>query len=352
MTDYSASDLPHAEITGHALVQDLLPLYLEGEVSPETYALITDHLKRCERCSGFLAGTQSARAQILREQEALRNAQARGPTVAQVQQPIADSAGRSLWTTLMILSWLMGLAITFFGVAGRGAPGILIVPAVRLIGSPAAYLVIGPALVLTGLGGLQAVGQAGRLAWRILSLLTGLQGAWLILSITDPYTLIRFGAVPGLVGLVFLLVAAWGLWAPPSLAAQQQAPPKGPRLAISAAAWGLLGAAGLIVVVLIGLSLMLAPGPQAVAPRLVGIQLVMAGSAGLLELNQQRGWIAQWAVPRTKRRLLGLVVCAGGLVWSAVVLNAWGIWSPAFLAALATGAGLVLVGAWWFQRNK
>lgn len=51
-----------------ALVQDLLPLYLDGEVSAASRDQITDHLGRCERCAGFLAGAQSVRVQLRRDQ--------------------------------------------------------------------------------------------------------------------------------------------------------------------------------------------------------------------------------------------------------------------------------------------
>lgn len=46
------------------LVQDLLPLYLEGEVSTGSRDMIVDHLGRCERCAGYLAGAQSVRSQL------------------------------------------------------------------------------------------------------------------------------------------------------------------------------------------------------------------------------------------------------------------------------------------------
>jgi anti-sigma factor RsiW len=56
-----------AEETGAcALVQDLLPLYLEGEVSPVSREQISQHLASCERCAGFLAGAQSVRGQLRR----------------------------------------------------------------------------------------------------------------------------------------------------------------------------------------------------------------------------------------------------------------------------------------------
>jgi predicted anti-sigma-YlaC factor YlaD len=52
-----------------ALVQDLLPLYIEGEVSTGSRDLIVEHLARCERCAGFLAGAQSVRVQFQRQQQ-------------------------------------------------------------------------------------------------------------------------------------------------------------------------------------------------------------------------------------------------------------------------------------------
>jgi hypothetical protein len=52
-----------------ALVQDLLPLYLEGEVSAVSREQISQHLAGCERCAGFLAGAQSVRAQLRRHDQ-------------------------------------------------------------------------------------------------------------------------------------------------------------------------------------------------------------------------------------------------------------------------------------------
>lgn len=50
-----------------ALVQDLLPLYLEGEVNPGSRDTIVNHLAHCDRCAGFLAGAQSVRVQMRRD---------------------------------------------------------------------------------------------------------------------------------------------------------------------------------------------------------------------------------------------------------------------------------------------
>ncbi len=56
-----------------ALIEDLLPLYVEGEVSPGARDLIAEHLATCEHCAGFLAGAQSVRAQLRHDQQARRS---------------------------------------------------------------------------------------------------------------------------------------------------------------------------------------------------------------------------------------------------------------------------------------
>ena len=50
-----------------ALVQDLLPLYLDDEVNPRSRAMIVAHLNECAHCAGFLAGARSTREQLGRE---------------------------------------------------------------------------------------------------------------------------------------------------------------------------------------------------------------------------------------------------------------------------------------------
>jgi hypothetical protein len=53
-----------------ALVEDLLPLYIDGEVSPATHDMMVEHLAQCEHCAGYLAGAQSVRGQLRRDQSA------------------------------------------------------------------------------------------------------------------------------------------------------------------------------------------------------------------------------------------------------------------------------------------
>jgi predicted anti-sigma-YlaC factor YlaD len=59
--------LVQQQLGGCALIQDLLPLYIEGEVTPASRDLIAEHLMDCERCTGFLAGARSSREQLHRE---------------------------------------------------------------------------------------------------------------------------------------------------------------------------------------------------------------------------------------------------------------------------------------------
>jgi predicted anti-sigma-YlaC factor YlaD len=69
MTAYESttSRLIQQELGACALVQDLLPLYIESEVSPASRDLIAEHLSQCERCAGFLAGARSVRDQLRRD---------------------------------------------------------------------------------------------------------------------------------------------------------------------------------------------------------------------------------------------------------------------------------------------
>ncbi len=50
-----------------ALIQDTLPFYIEGDLSPESRAFIDAHLETCDRCGSFLAGAQSIRGHFRRE---------------------------------------------------------------------------------------------------------------------------------------------------------------------------------------------------------------------------------------------------------------------------------------------
>jgi hypothetical protein len=69
MTAYESTTarLLQQELGACVLIQDLLPLYIEGEVSSGSRDMIVEHVTRCERCASYLAGTQNALTQLRRE---------------------------------------------------------------------------------------------------------------------------------------------------------------------------------------------------------------------------------------------------------------------------------------------
>ncbi|NTV64436.1 MAG: zf-HC2 domain-containing protein [Oscillochloris sp.] len=115
------------------LVQDLLPLYLEGEVSPSSRDLIVDHLGHCERCAGYLAGAQSVRGQLRRDL-----AQRAEAAVAAAPERRALSRGRRLLIGLMslVLCTVGGFASIGLGAGISGdAPGAAAIGLVFGIGA-------------------------------------------------------------------------------------------------------------------------------------------------------------------------------------------------------------------------
>lgn len=93
------------------LIEDLLPLYVEGEVNSATQSLVADHLAQCAHCAGFLAGARSVRSQLRPEAQP-----------APVQRPRSSGALSmqfilflSIVSTLLIVVWGMMYAYDAFG---------------------------------------------------------------------------------------------------------------------------------------------------------------------------------------------------------------------------------------------
>lgn len=101
------------------LIQDLLPLYLDNEVSEGSRAMIAEHLSRCERCAGFLAGARSMRMQ-LRGEGSLR--QERAVHDVATRQAVALGRRRLMWLTLGGLTAIvaMGILMVVFGLFWSG----------------------------------------------------------------------------------------------------------------------------------------------------------------------------------------------------------------------------------------
>ncbi len=134
MTTYESvtTRLAQQELGDCALIQDLLPLYAEGEVSPASRELIGEHVARCERCAGYLAGTQHRLAQLGRERAAHSATLARDTPNRR-----ALAGGQRLVTAIALLTtYATGLAASLLiwrsFEQGDGLPGLLLGSALGL----------------------------------------------------------------------------------------------------------------------------------------------------------------------------------------------------------------------------
>lgn len=106
--------LAQQEFGACVLIQDLLPLYLDNEVSEGSRAMIAEHLSRCERCAGFLAGARSMRSQ-LRGEGSLRHHHAVHDTAT--RQAVAMGRRRLAWLSVggFAAVVVMGFLVLMFG---------------------------------------------------------------------------------------------------------------------------------------------------------------------------------------------------------------------------------------------
>ena len=193
MTAYESNThrLTQQELGACALIEDLLPLYLEGEVSPGSRDLIVEHLARCERCAGFLAGAQSVRAQLRRDQRF----QAAAAAPAAAAGPIASG---------IIQRHPVLAFISMLGACGLSAIGA----AIFAMGETESVM-MGSILLLLGFGILALLGRsAGR--WTIVRFLAlmaafGLGCVAAIFIAHGPAGIAAMGAVMGLLSL-------FGIW--------------------------------------------------------------------------------------------------------------------------------------------
>ena len=123
--DTSKRQLTEWEAALCPLVQDLLPLYIEGEVSPDSTRRIEAHLNSCDLCSAFLAGARSVQTQLGREKmgldQVLRHDHGAQQTMAVGQRfayrvtifisIIALIAGTALWASMNQNMRFFGLVV-------------------------------------------------------------------------------------------------------------------------------------------------------------------------------------------------------------------------------------------------
>jgi predicted anti-sigma-YlaC factor YlaD len=187
--------LAREELGACALIEDLLPLYLEGEVSPGSRDTIVAHLGRCERCAGYLAGAQSIRTQ-LRTQE-------RGRSEAVAAQPREQQA--ALWG-----SWLLR-AFLLLAACGTGLVGSLGFW-VGVNQGGAVATVLGMIMVVLSFGALAALANPrGLLGFaRLAALATGCG----VVGIGSSFVVVAGapGPLPALVGVALWAVGLLMVW--------------------------------------------------------------------------------------------------------------------------------------------
>ena len=197
MTAYESttSRLLQHELGACVLIQDLLPLYVEGEVSPASRDLIVEHVARCERCAGYLAGTQNALIQLRRDRTShittLERDTPNRQTLASGQRVVAGIAvlttyggglvaSMLLWHSLWSgsgnpLELLLGLTLGFASLIAllalaRSRSPLTLQRVLALLGSCGLTLFSSLALVGGGHGGELTLGL---LLWAL-----GLAGVW------------------------------------------------------------------------------------------------------------------------------------------------------------------------------
>lgn len=314
------------EIAGCTLVQDLIPLYLDGEVSPESHVLIGNHIQECPRCSGYLAGARSMRTQILHDQQAVRIASSAGPTVAQVRQPITSNLGLRLWQTLMLLTYGGGLMLAAVGF-GEEAP---------------AAVFIGGIFAILALTGLIKAGSLHTRFWRVLMLLTGVAGLLVTtVAVSDGGPGTEGIAIYGL-GLIGL--AAWGRWLgkPQPSSGPTQPLRTGPNTAVLTAVLSVLGALICAGVVALSLAMLLLPGEPEL--RFVGLGLLLGGGGGLLTINQRRGWLPALATGLTMQQMVGYALILGGLLLITFLVQGLMAEMMSVLLVMGVGGGIAMLG--------
>lgn len=331
--------MPHAEISGCALVQDLIPLYLDGEVTPESHVLMADHLQRCERCSGYLAGARAVRSQILNEQQKIRAVTTQAPTAEQARQPVVRSLGRVLWQSFLWLLYAVGLFGIFIAFADS-QPEALLVGGIMLVGA---------------LTGLLLSGSLFTASWRVLMWATSGIGALLgsaALADGGPN-----GGAVFVYSIGLIMFGLWGVWLhrtqqPAShhtSATPTQSLHKGAYRAMLTAAVMVLGSGACLMAGLAGLVLLISE-PQ-VEVKLIGTTIMGMSAVGLLTLTQRLGWHPQWLKQQGLRQTFGLLLLAIGTLWSSFVVQHALSGAIPVLVLLAVGAGAIFIGYRLLQQN-
>ncbi|HYF65743.1 MAG TPA: zf-HC2 domain-containing protein [Herpetosiphonaceae bacterium] len=282
MTAYESNTkrLTQQELGACALIEDLLPLYLEGEVSPGSRDLIVEHLARCERCAGFLAGAQSVRSQLRRDQQRFHSVAAATHGAVPAAPITGGIIHKHPIMALMVMLGACGLSsigASMFAVIDHG-------PDPQMLGS---------LLMLFGFGGLVLLGRSsGRwTAVRFLALMTAF-GLGCVAAIFIAHAPAGLAVVGGVMGLLALF-GIWQVLVNGTRGAAQAAPAAD---GADAAAQGAPAASGLSF--------------KITQPMVMAGGLVLAGLASMVLLAQDISISLQSPVVAL------LVVVGGLLLWN------------------------------------
>ncbi len=329
--------LPHAEIVGCVLVQDLIPLYLDGEVSPESHVLIAEHVAHCERCSGYLAGARTVRSQILHEQQKIRAARVGSQTVEQVRQPVARSFGAVLWQSLMGLLYLGALLVMFVGFS-EGAVDALLVSGMMLAGAVTGSLL---------------AGSTSTKSWRALMVLS--IGAGALLGVVSLADMTQNAEVFAFYSLGVVMLGMWGMWLHtkqrPQLSPATQPLGKGAEHAMLMALLNVVGALICGIIIVTSVTFMVEGLSRGLVDiTMIGGVLFVLSSAGLLVINHQRGWVSLPHHFKNRQHLLGFALLFLGVLSLLATFPTAAIFGVAWLVP-TLGVGLTFVGLRLLQQG-
>ena len=90
-----------------ALVQDMMPFYMEDDVSAQSRLFIDEHLETCDRCASFLAGGRSVQEHLRRDTTLRSDVLARDTSA----QDVAITGRRQLWGFTLIGAGFAALVV-------------------------------------------------------------------------------------------------------------------------------------------------------------------------------------------------------------------------------------------------
>lgn len=329
-----------------ALVQDLLPLYLDHEVSPESHGRIANHIAQCERCANYLAGARSMRVQLLRDQQAVRATApaSAGPAVVHAQ-PMPNSTPNTL------LPKLGRVLLAAAAIIGALILAPFLIPVAVIAAIPIGLFLIGRAIwnrLPQRLAGIARTGANRAMAVAVLSVLAALVCGGIILAGTAALlnTPTYYEQNCSVVTTPYPQVMPQTQASAPPFNGDYGVPYGEPRYESYAVPVP-------PVEPYYETYTNCTPGPPSasafIQDRLVTILITLAGVVGLILLNQKRGWLPQYAAPSVVRQLIQFALIGAGVLAAVFVVQ--GVLAGTSVGLFLLFGGVVLGGLWWLRRK-